>query len=81
VELSEKFLITQNFHEINFRDLRGKKNCTLAHSEALNLDFFYVFLDFLNDENYLNQKIRVLNIAKMAFFEMLLSPELISCKI
>ena len=36
----QKIPITQNFHEINFRDLRGKKKpATLAHSEAMNLDF------------------------------------------
>ena len=39
----QKIPITQNFHEINFRALRDKKTATLAHREALNLDFLCIF--------------------------------------
>ena len=39
----QKIPITQNFHEINFRDLSGKKTATLAHREDLNLDFLCIF--------------------------------------
>ena len=66
--------------EINFRDIRGPKTVITTHLDALNFDF-YEFLHFRKIGIYPNQKLKVPNITKMAFFGFLHSEKLISRKI
>ena len=65
--------------KINFRNYRGPKAAILTHSEALNFDYSW-FLHFLKARIYQNKKFRAPEIAKLAFFERLLFPKLISRK-
>ena len=61
-------------------DFRRSKSAILTQLKALNLDL-YVFLHFLKTEIYPNQKFRAPEMVKMAFFELLHSPKMISRKI
>ena len=63
------FSITQILREINSKDYTSAKSAILPQSEALNLDF-HELLQFLKVE-----------MAKVAFLELLDSPMLISRKI
>ena len=74
------FLATQILDEINLDVSISLKTALFAFLETLNFDF-YGFLHFLKAENYQIQKLRAPRIAKMAFFEHLHSPKLISRKI
>ena len=61
-------------------NLRGPKIAILAELEALNFDF-HKFLHFLKSEILPNPNFRAPEIAKIAFFELLHPPKLISRKI
>ena len=70
------FCIIHILREFSFEDSRSAKSAILTHLEALNFDF-YEFLHFLVAELYPSQKFRALEIAKMAFFELLHPQKLI----
>ena len=79
VEMSG-FLATQILDEINSDVSESSKTAIFALVEDLNFDF-YEFWHFLKAEMYPIQKLSAPRIAKMAFFEHLHSPKLISRKI
>ena len=75
-----KFLPLRFYVKSLFNDFRVSKTAILTILEALNVDFGK-FLNFLKAEIYQNQKSRASKTAKMADFELLDSPQLISRKI
>ena len=79
MEFSE-FFVTHISGEIYFDIYRSSKTALFGFLEALNFDF-YEFWHFLKAEMYPIQKLSAPRIAKMAFFEHLHSPKLISRKI
>ena len=73
------FFITQILLEIKFVDSGNAKSANFTHSEAPNFDF-YAFLQFLKAGICQKLKFSAPNMTKTAFFELLDSPKLISCK-
>ena len=74
----QNFSITQILREMNFRDSRSAKTANLTFLKTLHFD---TFLHFYRGEFEKNPTLEHLKTAKMAFFETLKWPNMISCKI
>ena len=76
----QEFSVIQILREINFGDSRSAKSIILMHFEAPNCAF-YEFLHILKAKITKWATFRAPKMAKIAFLELLQSPELVSRRI